>query len=158
MVRGARRELDRRGGRARGRGGGAARARRSAGHGDRARRPGTRGAQVSRDHGRGPAPPLCRWLCDRALARRVAPATRDRATSAPIARGRRAMSHPGNHVPDGSVCSGWWTFDPLVLAGLTTAVGLYTAGMLRMPRPQPARAVAFYDGILTSALALLSPI
>ena len=68
------------------------------------------------------------------------------------------MSHPGNHVPDVSEWIGWWTFDPLVLAGLTTAVGLYTAGMLRMPRPQPARAVAFYAGILTCALALLSPI
>src|SRR3569623_1842914 len=157
MVRGARRELDRRARRARDRGCVAARARRSAGHGERARRPGTRGAQVSRDHGQGPAPPLCRWLCDRALARLVAPATRDRATSAPIARGRRAMSHPGNHVPDVSEWIGWWTFDPLVLAGLTTAVGLYTAGMLRLPRPRPARAVEYYAGVLTCGNALDGP-
>jgi putative membrane protein len=68
------------------------------------------------------------------------------------------VSHPGAQVPDVSEWIGWWTFDPLVIAGLALATAVYTAGMVRLPRPQPLRAVAFYAGILTCALALLSPI
>jgi putative membrane protein len=68
------------------------------------------------------------------------------------------VSHPGVAVPELSEWIGWWTIDPLVIAGLATATVIYTIGALRMPRPRPFESVAFAAGILILALALLSPL
>ena len=68
------------------------------------------------------------------------------------------MSHPTEHVPRLDEWIGWWTFDPLVIAGLAAGVSLYMCGALRMPRPSPRRAAAYCAGILVAALALLSPL
>lgn len=68
------------------------------------------------------------------------------------------MSHPGAHVPELTEWLGWWTFDPFVLLGLVAATGVYTLGLARMSSPSLPRACAFYAGILTCAVALLSPV
>jgi hypothetical protein len=59
----------------------------------------------------------------------------------------------------------WWTWDPLVLAGLAVGVALYTRGALRLWREAgaghglaPWRAAAYGGGIVVIAFALVSPI
>jgi len=43
------------------------------------------------------------------------------------------MSHPGvPQLPTFSEWIGWWTWDPLVLAGLAAGVALYTRGAVRL--------------------------
>jgi putative membrane protein len=75
------------------------------------------------------------------------------------------MSHPGNHVPELSEWLGWWTWDPLVLAGLGVGVAIYTFGALRLwdeagagHGVSPWRAAAYGAGIVVIAIALISPI
>ena len=76
------------------------------------------------------------------------------------------MSHPGTpHIPDMSEWITWWTWDPLVLAGLATSVALYTRGTLRLWRETgvghghaPWRTAAYGAGVVAVALALLSPL
>jgi putative membrane protein len=74
--------------------------------------------------------------------------------------------HPGHlHAPTISTWIGWWTWDPLVIAGLGFGVALYAAGVTRLWRVagtrrgiRPAHAVAYGAGIAVCALALLSPL
>jgi putative membrane protein len=76
------------------------------------------------------------------------------------------MSHPGApHLPAFSTWIGWWTWDPLVLAGLAVGVALYTRGAVRLWREAgaghglaPWRAAAYGAGLVVVAIALLSPI
>jgi putative membrane protein len=76
------------------------------------------------------------------------------------------VNHPGTpHVPDMAEWITWWTWDPLVLAGLAAGVALYTRGVLRLWRVAgvgqglaPWRAAAYGAGVVVIALALLSPI
>jgi putative membrane protein len=76
------------------------------------------------------------------------------------------VSHPGvPHVPDFSDWIGWWTWDPLVLAGLAAGVALYTRGAVRLWTEAglgrgvaPWRAAAYGAGIVVVAIALISPI
>jgi putative membrane protein len=76
------------------------------------------------------------------------------------------VSHPGTpHVPDLAEWITWWTWDPLVLAGLATGVALYTCGAVRLWRETgvgrgiaPWRAATYGAGIVVIAVALISPI
>jgi putative membrane protein len=76
------------------------------------------------------------------------------------------MSHPGvPHVPSFSEWITWWTWDPLVLAGLAASAAIYTRGALAIWHEAgvgrgvaPWRAAAFGAGIVIAALALISPI
>jgi putative membrane protein len=76
------------------------------------------------------------------------------------------VSHPGlAHVPAWSEWARWWTWDPLVLAGLATGVTLYTRGAQRLWQEAgvghglaPWRAAAYGAGIVVVAIALISPI
>jgi putative membrane protein len=76
------------------------------------------------------------------------------------------LGHPGTpHVPDMTEWIAWWTWDPLVLAGLAVGVALYTRGTLRLWREAGLghgiarwRAAAYCAGIVVAALALISPI
>ena len=69
------------------------------------------------------------------------------------------------HAPSStSELLGWWTFDPLVIAALAGAGGLYVRGALRLWRSGRVRAVsrgraaAYLTGLAVVALALLSPV
>lgn len=75
--------------------------------------------------------------------------------------------HPGHlpSPPDAATWIRWWTFDPLVIAGLATASVLYAVGVRRLYRVAGAgrralmyRTLAYDAGILVCALALLSPL
>ncbi|HEX2690964.1 MAG TPA: cytochrome c oxidase assembly protein [Kofleriaceae bacterium] len=76
------------------------------------------------------------------------------------------MSHPGvAHVPEIGAWIAWWTWDPLVLAGLTAGMALYTHGARRLWREAgvghgiaPWRAAAYGAGIVVIAIALVSPL
>ena len=76
------------------------------------------------------------------------------------------MSHPGTpHVPDLAEWITWWTWDPLVLAGLAACSALYTRGVRRLwceagvgHGLAPWRAAAYGAGIVVIAIALISPI
>jgi putative membrane protein len=68
-------------------------------------------------------------------------------------------------VPAFAEWAGWWTWDPLVLAGLAAGVAVYTRGAVRIWREAgvgrgvaPWRAAAYGTGILVVAIALISPI
>jgi putative membrane protein len=68
-------------------------------------------------------------------------------------------------TPHASQWIHWWTFDPLVIAGLTAATAIYFAGVRRLFRVATAsrralawRSLAYNAGILVCALALLSPL
>jgi putative membrane protein len=74
--------------------------------------------------------------------------------------------HPGHlHAPRAAQWIHWWTFDPLVLLGLTAATAIYIVGVRRLYRVAGAgrrqlawRSVAYGAGIGVCALALLSPL
>src|SRR3954468_1376946 len=74
--------------------------------------------------------------------------------------------HPGHlHAPHAATWIKWWTFDPLVIFGLTAATVIYIVGVRRLYRVTSAgrrqlawRSVAYGAGIGVSALALLSPL
>lgn len=74
--------------------------------------------------------------------------------------------HPGlAHVPDFTEWIRWWTWDPLVLAGLAVGVALYTVGAARVWTAAgvghgvaPWRAASYGAGIVVIAIALISPI
>jgi putative membrane protein len=74
--------------------------------------------------------------------------------------------HPGHaHAPDVATWIGWWTWDPLVIAGLCLGAGCYAFGVSRLwgaagvPRGVlPRHVVAYSAGLAVCALALLSPI
>ena len=74
--------------------------------------------------------------------------------------------HPGHaHAPEIATWIGWWTWDPLVIAGLAVGAVGYAFGLARLWRaagPQrgvrPAHAVAYGAGLAVCALALLSPL
>lgn len=74
--------------------------------------------------------------------------------------------HPAHlHAPSVSTWIAWWTWDPLVLAGLGLGAALYARGMVQLWRAagpgrgvRPARAVAYGAGLSVCALALLSPL
>jgi putative membrane protein len=74
--------------------------------------------------------------------------------------------HPGHaHAPAMATWIGWWTWDPLVVAGLGLGVALYTVGVTRLWRVagtrrgiRPSHAAAYGAGIAVCALALLSPL
>jgi putative membrane protein len=75
------------------------------------------------------------------------------------------MSHPGAHVPAFSEWITWWTWDPLVLAGLATGAAIYTCGAVRIwdeagagRGVAPWRAASYGAGLLVAAIALISPI
>ena len=76
------------------------------------------------------------------------------------------MSHPGvGHVPDLAEWVTWWTWDPLVLAGLALGSAIYTRGAMRLWREAgighglaPWRAAAYGAGIIVIAFALISPL
>jgi putative membrane protein len=74
--------------------------------------------------------------------------------------------HPGHvHAPSFATWIGWWTWDPLVIAGLGAAAVVYACGAARLwhgPGPgrgvTVARATAYGAGLVVCALALLSPL
>lgn len=74
--------------------------------------------------------------------------------------------HPGHlHPPSIATWIGWWTWDPLVIAGLGLGAAIYATGVTRLWRASgyrhgvtPARAVAYGAGLGVCALALLSPL
>jgi putative membrane protein len=77
------------------------------------------------------------------------------------------VMHPGHlpSPPDAATWIRWWTFDPLVIAGLATASIVYAVGVRRLYRVAGAgrralmyRTLAYDAGILVCALALLSPL
>jgi putative membrane protein len=77
------------------------------------------------------------------------------------------MMHPGHlpSPPGAATWIRWWTFDPLVIAGLATASIVYAVGVRRLYRVAAAgrralmyRTIAYDAGILVCALALLSPL
>lgn len=74
--------------------------------------------------------------------------------------------HPGHaHAPELATWIGWWTWDPLVIAGLGLGAACYAVGVSRLWQAagaqrgvQPRHAVAYGAGLAVCVLALLSPI
>jgi putative membrane protein len=74
--------------------------------------------------------------------------------------------HPGHgHAPELATWIGWWTWDPLVIAGLGLGAAAYAYGVARLWRAagaergvRPHHAVAYGAGLAVCVLALLSPI
>ncbi|HYU24929.1 MAG TPA: cytochrome c oxidase assembly protein [Thermoanaerobaculia bacterium] len=67
------------------------------------------------------------------------------------------VAHAGHQHLDLSTVMTWWSWEPLTVAALATAVALYTIGAMRTTLPR-WQMFAFYAGWLSLVVALVSPL